>query len=696
MRAQVLVVLLALLAPNQGAGQQPIAVTPLAGSLYRIDGAVDNIVVSVGPDGLLMVDTGYPFAVAGVRARLAELAGKSEPDILLNTHQHHGFANHLYADGSTRLIAHQATAERMERTALMAGVVLTPFPDGARPTETFRDSLTLRFNGERITLFHLPRAHTAGDVAVWFQGSNVLATGDAFVPHQPWISLDAGADVDGLLDGLDRILAAVPDDVIVVPGHDHTATLEDVRGLRDLVAAAVDTVRARMDRGLSLLQTQLLGLPAELAAWEGSGVRQEFFLESIYRSVARARTNPGAPSLAFENGRWFDDGGFTPTTMYAVGGVLTTTRPPRVDRTIDLGGGWVVPPFAEAHTHRLSDARTLDAEHQRFLADGVFYAAVQDAATAVTEAHRSRAEDPALVDVSYTQGVVTPSWGVMPRFYAAMASTGRYGAGVKGPELEGSLYFVVDDPATLDGKWPAIRARNDRFVKVIVAFSDDIERRRDDPEAFGAAPPRYSARPGVTPEVLSRLVELAHRDGLAVSAHIETAADFRVALEAGVDWIAHMPASWQIGEGTGVDDPAAWRLTPQDAFAARRAGVPVVTTLSLGTPDDPRAEAFRTVHAHNLATLAQAGAPLAVGSDLFVGTSVAEALHLATFDALTDAQIFTLLAVQTPRLIFPERRIGFLRDGYEASFVVLGADPLSELSAIRDIRLRVKNGIVLR
>ncbi len=101
------------------------------------------------------------------------------------------------------------------------------------------------------------------------------------------------------------------------------------------------------------------------------------------------------------------------------------------------------------------------------------------------------------------------------------------------------------------------------------------------------------------------------------------------------------------------------------------------------------------MHAHNLAVLAEAGAPLAIGSDLFNGTAVAEALHLASFDALTDAQIFALLAVQTPRLIFPGRRIGHLREGYEASFLVLSGDPTADLGAIRDIRLRVKNGVPL-
>jgi glyoxylase-like metal-dependent hydrolase (beta-lactamase superfamily II) len=684
-------VLLAVVCPRP-VGAQQVTSTAIAGPIHRIDGAIDNIVVSAGPDGLLMIDTGYPFAVDDVKEALLRIAGKAEPDVLVLTHQHHGFAAPLYAGPDTRIIAHTEAAERMRRTALMAGVVLEPFPEAAWPDSVFEDSITLRFNGEDIAIFHLPAAHTGGDLAAWFPRSRVLAAGDVFVPHLPWISLDAGADATGLLRGLDALLDRLPADAIVVPGHDRTSTVADVRGLRDVVAEASDSVRARIERGASLLEIQRAGLPEHLAAWEGEAIGEAFFLESLYRSFVPADPHPAAGITAYENGLWYDDGGFRRGTLYAVEGVLTATRPPRVDRTVDLQGGWAVPAFGEAHTHRLGAAESLADDHAAFVRDGVFFVMVQDPAAPLSGAHAEAVAATGSADVLYTQGVITPSWGVLPTFYELMAHGGRYGPGVSGPDLAGDLYFVVDDVASLEVQWPEIRARNDAFVKIFVAFSDDIARRRASPERYGAELPRYSARPGVTPEVLARAVELAHADGLQVSAHIETAADFRTAVAAGVDWIAHMPASWQVGPETGVADDAPWELTIEDAFAARAARVPVITTLSVD-PADPRRDAFRRVHARNLATLVEAGAPLAIGSDLFDGTSVDEALHLATFDALTDAQVFALLAVQTPRLLFPGRRIGHLREGYEATFLVLGGDPTRDIAAIRDIRMRVKKGV---
>ncbi len=121
----------------------------------------------------------------------------------------------------------------------------------------------------------------------------------------------------------------------------------------------------------------------------------------------------------------------------------------------------------------------------------------------------------------------------------------------------------------------------------------------------------------------------------------------------------------------------------------------MVTTLSTASEADSRTEVFRAIHSHNLKLLAETGATLAIGSDRPRGSVVDEALHLRTLGALSDAGLFRLLAVQTPRSIFPDRRIGHLREGWEASFLVLAGDPTRDLSHIRDVRLKVKRGLVI-
>ena len=105
----------------------------------------------------------------------------------------------------------------------------------------------------------------------------------------------------------------------------------------------------------------------------------------------------------------------------------------------------------------------------------------------------------------------------------------------------------------MENKWPALASKNQDFIKVIVAFSEEEGKRKRNPH-YRAKPPDYSAKAGIDPQVLTDLVKRAHAAGLRVSAHIETAADFRLALESGVDIIAHLPASWQIGAKTGFTD----------------------------------------------------------------------------------------------------------------------------------------------
>lgn len=668
-----------------------ITVTRLNDHLYVLEGAIDVVVASVGPDGLLLVDGGYPETASMVRAALRRL-GRERPDLMITTHYHHGFANAALSEGAT-IVAHRNARNRMRHPNLMAGRIVQPFDSAGWPVVTFDDSLTIHFNGEEIDLIHFPRGHTDGDVVAFFRGSNVVATGDLAVPHLPWTDYDAGGEFADLLASLDRLLALVPRDAVIVPGHDRPMRYDDVVGLHAALSELSTWVRRGIARGARVQDLVAEGVPPSVRSWMG-GVPVELVIESAYLAQPAAR-NPRARTVAYLNGRWFEGGGFVARPMYAVAGVLSTPRPPQVDTVIDLSGGWVVPPFGEAHTHALGDPRTVAEQSRALLRAGVFYTIVQDAAADVGLAVRRQVNGPGSVDVVYTQGVITPSWGVIPEFYAALARAGHFGPGVAPERLRDSLYFVVDDTVDLARLWPRIRAANRDHVKVIVAFSDEIERRRGNPR-FGAEPGRFSARPGVTAPVLRALVSRAHTARLRVSAHVETAADFRLAVDAGVDVIAHLPAAWQVGPETGYegDDNTPWLLTDDDAQRAASRRVLVVTTIAAAA-DLPRLPRLQAIHRHNLAVLAQAGARLAFGSDGAPGATVDEALAIAGLGVFDTLTILQLLAQATPRAIFPGRRIGFLRDGFEASFLVLPSNPLTSLEAIRSVRLAVKQGQVV-
>lgn len=488
----------------------------------------------------------------------------------------------------------------------------------------------------------------------------------------------------------ERLRASVPSDAVVVPGHGRPFGRDTLELYARLVRETADRVRDRIARGWSLARVVEEGVGERWRSWEAA-VPESLFLASAYRAYGPEDGSAPPPPVRFEGGRWWDGTRFREGTWYAVGGRLTRSAPVEPDSVVELDGGYVLPGFGEAHTHRLGDPDRLAEDHEALLEAGVYYAMVQDPAHEVSDRMRALAASTEGVDAVYTQGVITPSRGVIPIFYRMMAEA-------RGTEEdgEGRLYFTVDDAAELDAKWPAIEAQNDAFVKVILAFSEEHALRSADRERYDARPPRYSALPGLDPALLPDLVRRARGAGLRVSAHVETAADVRVAADAGVDVIAHLPASWQIGPETGIPEAerGRWLLSETDARAVARSGAVVVTT-ALPPPGREAEAAFAEVHRHNLAALRGAGARLAIGSDAFRGTVLDEVAYLEGLGVFERAELLRLLTRDTPRMIFPGRRLGALEEGAEADFVVLEADPTTDLSALREVRLRVKDGRVL-
>jgi hypothetical protein len=404
----------------------------------------------------------------------------------------------------------------------------------------------------------------------------------------------------------------------------------------------------------------------------------------------RSPTPVGA-TTKLSGGQWFDGQEFVSKTFYSVAGVLTASEPARVDAVLDLNGKFVIPPYADAHIHNLNEDNSIDDDVRSDLLDGVFYAMEQDPAIELSPAVRSRVNWPGSVDVVYTQGLVTPSWGVMADMYTMLAQTGRFGDRKKLAQVDTREVFLIDDQANLDKKWAALASKNQDFIKVIIAFSEEESKRKRNPH-YHSKPPDYSAKAGIEPQVLADLVRRAHAARLRVSAHIETAADFRLALESGVDIIAHLPASWQIGAKTGFTDGRLdhWEIADEDAQMASDKKVIVITT-TLKEPDDPDGAKYRDVYRHNLILLAKHGAKIAIGTDSR-GSAQAEALYLSSLGVFDNRALLHMLTEDTPQAIFPQRKIGELRDGYEATFLALDKNPLVDLQNINSISIRFKQG----
>ena len=392
--------------------------------------------------------------------------------------------------------------------------------------------------------------------------------------------------------------------------------------------------------------------------------------------------------VAYENGYWFMGSTFEPRRMYVQGNTFIEPGE-RPDLVIDLDGGYVVPPFGEAHDHNVelipSQPARLEATLNAYLQAGVFYVQNPNSFPGTRESLSERLDRIDSPDVTFAHGGITGPGGhpvgVVERNIARGAWTSAQG--------EGAFLFSVEDAVSLDAAWSALLASRPDFVKVYLLYSEEYSTRLTDPETIGWR--------GLDPTVVPEVVRRADEAGLRVLAHVESAADSHVAVEAGVDQIAHMPG-FRRDPDSALPDPARYRVSEADALMAARKGVVVVTTLAglaeyaAQEGDSTLRTAADRLNRANLSVLLRNGVGIAIGSDDYDGTSVAEAQYLATLGVFDPAALLRSWSETTPRAIFPERRIGRLAPGYEASFLVLDDDPLEDFANVTRIRSAVKQG----
>ena len=393
----------------------------------------------------------------------------------------------------------------------------------------------------------------------------------------------------------------------------------------------------------------------------------------------------------FVNGQWFDGKSFQPQTFYSVNGILTRKKPHGEIESIDLANEFVVPPFAEAHNHNLGSAIYLNRESirqmiQRYLAAGIYYVKIPaNSADNAAILRREFVNRPDSVDVTFSNAVLTSRDGhpigmTLDSFKQASLAVPSVA------ELEGKGFVIIESEADLLNKWKQIMLGKPDFIKTILRHSEHFAERRETPKLFG-----YN---GLDPRLLPRIVKQAHAAGLRVSTHIDSAADFAAAVRAGVDEINHLPGA-TFEQGTNEAD---YLITPEDAKRAAKQGITVVTTANIAQ-HLAKGEALAKVQSaqrKNLQLLKQHGVRLAVGSDNYAATSVEEAMYLKSLNVFDNTELLKMWTVTAAQTIFPNRKIGHLREGYEASFVVLRGNPIDNFEHVRGVHLRFKQGLLIK
>lgn len=394
-----------------------------------------------------------------------------------------------------------------------------------------------------------------------------------------------------------------------------------------------------------------------------------------------AAKNPNSLKMQLVNGSWFNGKSFENKTAWVSDGILRfTNKDIENDTIIDLTGKYVIPPFAEAHNHNLESDYKLNERINSYLKSGVFYVKHLSSIKKRIDPLMHHYNKPDGIDVSLAHAPLTATdghpIGLRKRFLEYGHFEGLFNTL---DEIESHGYFVIDNPTDLESKWSQVLSFKPDFIKIMLLYSEEYEKRKNDTAYFG--------NKGLDPELVPRIVQKAHQYKLPVSAHVETAYDFHIAVNAGVDEIAHLP---EIDNGNLIAE--------KDMALAKEKNITVVTTASLITKkqEEPNYSQLLENLKANLKQLKAQGVKLAIGSDMYNDNSVGEFKFIYDLGIFNNLELLKMWCENSAMTTFPNRQIGQLKEGYEASFLVLDSNPLEEIEEInKSIILRVKQGMIL-
>jgi glyoxylase-like metal-dependent hydrolase (beta-lactamase superfamily II) len=246
----------------------------VAGSIYYLEGRGGNIGLSIGEDGIIMIDDQFAPLTEKIVAAIRSLSD-GEIRFLINTHVHgdHTGGNENLGNMGVLILARDEIRVRLAQQA----------PVAALPVLTYSDAITIHLNGEEVYAFPVPPAHTDGDTFIHFKDSDVVHTGDVFrTTAFPVIDTNNGGTLKGTLEALGRLIGIAGPNTKILPGHGVVSNREDVMGFRDMVLDVSGQVEDLMARNMSYDQVARADPTAAYNAQYGDPDR---FLRALYTEL---------------------------------------------------------------------------------------------------------------------------------------------------------------------------------------------------------------------------------------------------------------------------------------------------------------------------------------------------------------------------------------------------------------------------
>ena len=271
----------------------PIESESVGEGLVVLFGVGGNIAVSIGDDGVLIVDDQFPEMIPKVNEAIAEHGG-GPVDFAINTHWHfdHADGNKALGPAGTWIVAQENSQKMMAKdnviNLVIAKYAQEAYPPDARPVISFKDGMKFHFNGGDIELVHAGAAHTDGDVAVIFREQNAVHFGDVYNNMgYPFIDVDSGGSIDGMIRFCETIASMIDETTTVIPGHGPITDVDALNAYINMLKTVRGRVQAEIEAGKSLEEVVAANLTADLDEVYGPESGSLGFVNRVYTSLTK-------------------------------------------------------------------------------------------------------------------------------------------------------------------------------------------------------------------------------------------------------------------------------------------------------------------------------------------------------------------------------------------------------------------------
>ena len=260
-------------------------------SLFLLYGLGGNIAVSIGNDGVLIVDSQIPIIFPKIMKAIKKL---SDDKIIytINTHWHwdHSDGNLVLDSDETKIISHSNARENMQKGGLinMGTTILNqePYPKSALPVITHENGMSLYFNDEKIDLLHFGPAHTTGDTVIYFTNQNAIHLGDVFFSNSyPFIDVDNGGSLSGMINYLEKIVLVIDKDTIVMPGHGEISSISDIKETIEMLKTVKNRILMGIENNQSLEEIISSNITKDFDKKYNTLLLRDTFIDRAYASL---------------------------------------------------------------------------------------------------------------------------------------------------------------------------------------------------------------------------------------------------------------------------------------------------------------------------------------------------------------------------------------------------------------------------